>query len=204
MQTFLTAIIAFASTNIDDIFVLMALFSQVNHQTLRIKHIVVGQFVGILSLTVISFIGALGLFFVPIPWIGLLGFIPIYIGIKGLLSIKRSDEEESLEDVSLIQKQNKAAFGGATLKVAAITIGNGGDNIAIYIPIFSTSNLMETVIVFITFSILVAVWCFIGYKLTTRKLIAKHIEKNGKYFIPIIFIFLGLYILYESGTYNLL
>ncbi|MDX5476081.1 MAG: cadmium resistance transporter [Bacillaceae bacterium] len=201
MQTFLTAIIAFASTNIDDIFVLMALFSHVNHQTFRIKHIVVGQFIGILSLTVISFIGALGLFFVPVSWIGLLGLIPLYIGVKGLLSINKSDQED---DAPIIDKQNKAAFGGATLKVAAITIGNGGDNIAIYIPIFATSNIMETVIVFITFSILIAVWCFVGYILTTRRLIAKQIEMNGKYFIPIIFIFLGLYILYESGTYNLL
>ena len=179
----------------------MALFSQVNHQTFRIKHIVVGQFIGIISLTVISFIGALGLFFVPVPWIGLLGLIPIYIGVKGLLSINKSDQEE---DVPIIDKQNKAAFGGATLKVAAITIGNGGDNIAIYIPLFATSNIIETVIIFITFSMLIAIWCFVGYKLTTRKLIAKQIEKNGKYFIPIIFIFLGLYILYESGAYNLL
>ena len=131
MQTFLTAIIAFASTNIDDIFVLMALFSHVNHQTFRIKHIVVGQFIGILSLTVISFIGALGLFFVPVSWIGLLGLIPLYIGVKGLLSINKSDQED---DAPIIDKQNKAAFGGATLKVAAITIGNGGDNIAYLHP----------------------------------------------------------------------
>ncbi len=47
--------IAFASTNLDDIFILMMLFSQRNFK-FRNHHIVIGQYLGIAILTILSII----------------------------------------------------------------------------------------------------------------------------------------------------
>jgi cadmium resistance protein CadD (predicted permease) len=93
MRWLLTAIITgtvtFAATNIDDIFVLMLFFSQVNSR-LRPRHIVAGQYLGFTALVAISLLGFLGGLVVPRAWIGLLGLAPILIGVKKLRSIYRS------------------------------------------------------------------------------------------------------------------
>ncbi|MRX71220.1 transporter [Bacillus lacus] len=213
MDVLLTAIIAFVSTNIDDIFVLMALFSQLDKKSLSLKQIVAGQYAGIVFLTLVSALAAWGLFFVPVPWIGLLGLVPLYIGIKGLLQLRKHASESEPEEIGvLVAGEDPALFKGASstviasfpvIKVAAITIGNGGDNIAIYIPLFANSGLSGGLIITAVFMLLVGVWCYLGFQLVKNPIIAKGIKAGGNKLIPFVFIVLGLYIIMESETYSL-
>ena len=83
MSTVITATITFAVTNIDDIFVLMIFFSQID-QPFRRGHVVIGQYLGFVALIAVSLLGFLGSFIVPKEWIGLLGLAPIAIGIHKL------------------------------------------------------------------------------------------------------------------------
>ena len=55
MEIIITSLIAFASTNVDDIFVLMFFFGNSRYKT---KEVVIGQYVGIIALIGISFIGS--------------------------------------------------------------------------------------------------------------------------------------------------
>ena len=75
----LTGISVFVATNIDDIVILTLFFSQPN-QYLR-RHIILGQYLGFTALIGASLVGYFGGLFVPKAWIGLLGFVPIAIGI---------------------------------------------------------------------------------------------------------------------------
>jgi cadmium resistance transport/sequestration family protein len=219
MQSIITGAVAFATTNIDDIFVLMALFSQVNGHSLQIKHIITGQFLGIFTLTFLSMVGALGVFFIPASWIGFLGLVPLYLGIKWLIGLRKRDEEDvvqvskdNTEDKefngdTLALKQDKGLkilFGPSTLKVAAITFGNGGDNIAIYIPLFASGNVISALLIVIVFIILIAVWCFVGYILVNHSFIAKGIQKYGRFIIPLVFVGLGIFIMYHCGTLEII
>lgn len=52
----ITAVVAFATTNLDDIFLLMLFFSQVN-ATFRSQHIVIGQYLGFAVLVGVSVLG---------------------------------------------------------------------------------------------------------------------------------------------------
>ncbi len=206
MQEIVTGIVAFSSTNIDDIFVLMAFFSQINQGTMQVKTIVIGQYVGIIVLTILSIIGALGIFFIPASWIGFLGLIPLYIGIKGLFQLNKVEEVEEIQlnISSNLTNEGRGLFGSSTFKVAAITIGNGGDNIAIYIPLFASGNFLSGIIIFIVFMILVGVWCYLGYMLVRHRMMAVLIKKYGRVIVPFVFIGLGIFIMYHSGTFNLL
>ena len=67
------AIIAFAATNIDDIFVLTFFFAQRN---LKSWHIVLGQYLGIAALISISLIGFFARLVIPLTWISWLGLAP--------------------------------------------------------------------------------------------------------------------------------
>ena len=79
-----TAVVSFAATNIDDIFILTLFFAQRN---LRGWHIVLGQYLGLAALVAISLVGFFARFIIPETWIGLLGLVPIFIGIKKLIPI---------------------------------------------------------------------------------------------------------------------
>ena len=64
------AIVVFASTNIDDAFVLVAFFADKNF---RVRDVVIGQYAGVSTLYVVSAIAALISLIIPSSYIGLLG-----------------------------------------------------------------------------------------------------------------------------------
>ena len=110
---------AFAATNIDDIFVLMIFFSSL---TLPVRQVVLGQYIGIGLLIIISALGSLIALVVPPYAIGLLGIIPIAIGIKNLVEIGKKDKSHLRQVVQ--DKKNKSYL--SFLMVSAVTFSNGG------------------------------------------------------------------------------
>lgn len=216
ISTILTALVAFISTNIDDIFVLILFFSQRNKNT-KIYHIVLGQYLGIGLLTIISIIGALGISIISEKYIGLLGLIPIFLGVKEYLDYKRNTIEieegitnkeiEAYTNKEIIENKEKPIISffkrlinPSVIKVAGVTLANGGDNIGIYVPIFSGVSLLNILVILIIFIMLTAIWCFIAFKLVEYPFINRNIEKYKHIFVPIIFIGLGVFILIQSGT----
>lgn len=210
LLTILYALGSFIVTNIDDIFVLMLLFSQAssqakasNGQTVNMhpngnriypRDIVIGQYLGFAFLVLISLLATFGVTLIPEQWVGILGLIPIYLGVK--LFIKGEDEDEG----AILSSLNK--FNKFYLSVAFITFANGGDNIGIYVPFFSTLNNNQLVITVVTFFIMVAVWCLIGYRLAKFRYVSETLEKYGRWVIPIVFIGLGIYIMLENNTFS--
>ncbi|KRM78807.1 putative cadmium resistance transporter [Lapidilactobacillus dextrinicus DSM 20335] len=204
--TILSALGSFIVTNIDDIFVLMLLFSQASSQAkasngrtvkgnrIYPKDIVIGQYLGFALLVLISLLATFGVTLIPDQWVGLLGLIPIYLGVK--LFIKGEDEDEG----AIFSSLNK--FNKFYLSVAFITFANGGDNIGIYVPFFSTLNNNQLVITVVTFFIMVAVWCLIGYRLARFRYVSETLEKYGRWVIPIVFIGLGFYIMAENNIFS--
>ena len=81
MEILLASILAFMSTNIDDIFILILFYGNKEYKE---SEIITGQFLGIITLIVVSLIGSLIGLVLPQAYIGLLGLIPLYLGIKGI------------------------------------------------------------------------------------------------------------------------
>lgn len=209
----ISAIGAFIVTNIDDIFVLMLLFSQAKAQVktsedlkgnqtknkyISPKDIIIGQYLGFTLLVVVSLLGTFGVMLIPEKWVGLLGLIPIYLGI--MLFIKGEDEDEN----AILSSLNSGKYNSVFLSVAFITFANGGDNIGIYVPFFSTLTMNQLAVTVITFFIMVAIWCFIGYRLAAFKHVSETLENYGRWIIPIVFIGLGIYIMVENETFSTL
>lgn len=212
MSWFAAAIIAgitsFAATNIDDIVILMLFFAQVN-DTFRPRHIVVGQYLGFTALIVASLPGFFGGLIVPKAIIGLLGFVPIAIGIKHLVS--RGNQENEVQAVSdeFNRESNSPVsklanlFNPQIFNVAAVTVANGGDNIGIYLPLFASSDLPSLVVILAVFSVMVGVWSYVAYLLTRLHAIANILTRYSQALVPFVLIGLGIFILIESGSYRL-
>jgi cadmium resistance protein CadD (predicted permease) len=179
----------FVSTNIDDIFVLMLFFADHNFTPFQV---VVGQYLGIGLLVGVSIVVSLAALLVPAHIIRLLGFVPIVIGIKKLFDLRRQTSEVEQETVP----SNRSSLRWLT--VSAVTISNGGDNIGVYVPLFANSTIAEIVVIAIIFTLLVAVWCTIGYTLVKAPLIGDPLRHYGHRILPFVLIGLGIYILAEA------
>lgn len=216
ISTVLMAFVSFVSTNIDDIFILMLFFSQVN-DVMKRRHVVIGQYLGIGALTTISIIGASGVSVIPHKYVGLLGLVPIYLGIKTCVDHKKEyknigykdrqefqvDKRSKPDEIANTQGNRimtllKRFINPSIIKVFSVTLANGGDNIGIYIPLFTGMSSRGIFVTIIIFVILVALWCFIALKLAEHPFIKGNIEKYKHILVPIIFIGLGFFILMKS------
>jgi len=205
------AIIAFTATNIDDIYILLLFFSQIDINFRR-RHIIVGQYLGFILLVIASLPGFFGGLVVSREWIGLLGLLPIAIGIKQLVTREQETTEIQTITRDFTQSSSKGSIKSfllsilspQTYQVAAVTIANGGDNISIYIPLFAGKTPIGLLVILSVFFFMVGVWCVVAYLLTRLPTIAYVLSRVGKKVVPFVLIGLGLFIMYERGTFSLL
>ncbi|MHC5735425.1 cadmium resistance transporter [Nostoc sp.] len=208
---FSEGIIAFIATNIDDIIILLIFFSQVN-VNFRRRHILLGQYLGFSAIIIASLPGFFGGLVIQREWIGLLGLLPIGIGIHHL--VYKEEDTITVQTVSSDFNQPTSTnpvlsfilsiLHPQTYKVAAVTIANGGDNISIYIPLFAGHDLTSLGVILSIFFIMVGVWCAIAYFLSRQPTIANILSRYGNAVVPFVLIGLGLFIMYERGTFTLL
>ena len=166
------AIGVFAATNIDDLVVITVLLA--SKQVDR-RQLIVGQYLGILTLIAISGVAAAGLVIVPDRWVGLFGIIPLALGVRHLLH----------------HGTHGPVMVRTTLGVAGITIANGADNASVYTPIFRQEGWGGTVVYLAVFVVLVAVWIAAAAFLASRQTIAGILDRWGHRIVPIVFIVVG-------------
>jgi cadmium resistance protein CadD (predicted permease) len=143
----------------------------------------------------------------PTAWIGLLGLLPIVIGVKKLLY-----RSENLYQTELDKARNESSklsilsslFSRQTLGVAAVTFANGGDNLGIYTPLFAGSSIFRLGIFLSIFFALAGVWCYAGFLLSRHPIIAEIFSRYGRLLVPFVLVGLGVYILLESGAVTLM
>ena len=184
--TLVTALAAFVSTNVDDFFVLTVLFSQA-HGPRGVAKIVAGQYVGIGTLVALGIAGAFGAQLLAPQYIGLLGLLPIVLGIRAWVEYRRGGDDEEPQGI------------GATsvLGVAAIAISDGGDNIGVYVPVFSGFAPGDFVVT-VVFAVMTALWCRLGLALAHQPLVKEKIERYQGVLVPVVLVGLGVAILVKS------
>jgi cadmium resistance transport/sequestration family protein len=202
---------AFAATNVDDLIILLLFFAQIN-ATFRPHDVVVGAYLGFTALAALSLVGFFGGLIVSSTWIGLLGILPIVLGITQLMQQEQDDAQVQVVTPEFSGLTNRHPFVAVFMqllhpqayKVAAVTFANGGDNIGIYVPLFAASNAAALGIILIVFFLLKGVWCYAAYQLTQNPRIAYVLTQYGHSIVPFLLIGLGFFILCKNGVFKLL
>lgn len=129
----------------------------------------------------------------PDAVVRLLGLVPLALGLAGLANAVRrrgsSDDDE-------------APVSGARLdtgRVAAITIANGADNVAIYVPLFASAGGGGMALTAAIFLALVAVLLVVSWAIGSRPVVERAVERAGAYAVPVVLIALGVFILAGVG-----
>ena len=194
-QTIISAIGVYISTSIDYLIILIILFAQLS-QNKQKWQIYAGQYLGTGLLVGASLVAAYVVNFVPEAWmVGLLGLIPIYLGIRFAIVGEGEEEEEEIIERFEQSKANQLFW-----TVTLLTIASGGDNLGIYIPYFASLDWSQTLVALLVFAIGIIIFCELSRVLSSMPLISETIEKYERIVVPLVFITLGLYIMYENGT----
>ena len=191
------AIGLFVSTNLDDLFILIGFLSTPGY---RPRQIVAGQLAGIGALYAASVVLSLLALVVAPAWIGLLGVLPIVIGLKELRALLRAEPD----DDDAAAGPHAARGRGRVLAVAAMTVANGGDNLSIYTPIFATRPAPDVAVIGVVFAAMTLAWVGVAAWLTGHRTFGAPIRRVGRIATPFVLVALGAWILHEAGTFALL
>lgn len=267
-----TAIVMFTSTNIDDALLLVVYFASAaeGEEGVQKHHVWIGQTVGFTLIVLVSLVGISVGSLLPPHYAGLLGFLPLGMGLwrmrawcaKDASQTAHEDTEYHLHSTTPADEERRSCStdgsaqgdqerrleikshsidivedGGEhppcsvqedpatsspsgagakllwclssvlsihTMRITAVTVANGGDNVATYIPVLVTYNAGEILITVAVFYVMLAVWLYIASALVSFRFVAAMIDKYGAYLIPIAMVLLGLYILWSADVVALL
>ena len=193
-----TSIILYSGTAVDLLIILMLFFAKRKSRK-DIINIYLGQFLGSGSLILLSLLFAFVLNYIPSKEIlGLLGLIPIFLGLKVLL-LGESDGEAIAKEG--LRKDNKNLI----FLVAMITFAScGADNIGVFVPYFTTLNLANLIVALLTFLVMIYLLVFSAQKLAQISSVGETLEKYSRWFIAVVYLGLGIYILIENNSFNIL
>ena len=198
IQNVVTSIILYSGTAVDLLIILMLFFAKRKSRK-DIINIYLGQFLGSVSLILLSLLFAFVLNYIPSKEIlGLLGLIPIFLGLKVLL-LGDSDGEAIAKDG--LRKDNKNLI----FLVAMITFAScGADNIGVFVPYFITLNLANLIVTLLTFLVMIYLLVFSAQKLAQVPSVGEILEKYSRWFIAVVYLGLGIYILIENNSFDML
>lgn len=198
VQNVITSIILYSGTAVDLLIILMLFFAKRKSRK-DIINIYLGQFLGSVSLILLSLLFAFVLNYIPSKEIlGLLGLIPIFLGLKVLL-LGDSDGEAIAKDG--LRKDDKNLI----FLVAMITFAScGADNIGVFVPYFITLNLANLIVTLLTFLVMIYLLVFSAQKLAQVPSVGETLEKYSRWFIAVVYLGLGMYILIENNSFDML
>jgi len=203
---------AFVGTNVDNTVVAMAMVAGAPLE--RARRIAIGQIIGFVVLVVVSAAAAAVLYEFSTAVVGLLGLVPLAIGVRGLVGLARRHPGGEAEANAVpgapagAQKRRRRrpeerAVGRSLTAAALVTIAAGGDNLAVYIPLFrvgGASNIGVIVAVFMAGEALVT-WVVLSGGRHPRARGA--MERLGHVAVPILLCCVGILVLVQAGTFSL-
>ena len=190
---------AFVGTNVDNTLVVMAMVAGAPAE--RSHRIAAGQVVGFVVLVAAALAGAAVLFEFSARVVGLLGLVPLAIGLHGLVMLRSGAGSKR---TGPRPRPASRAVGRSLTAAALVTIATGGDNLAVYIPLFRVSGATRLGVIAVVFAL--------GEVVVTAVVLAggRHpgaravMDRFGAVGVPVLLCGVGVLVLATAGTFSLL
>ncbi|MCK8627837.1 cadmium resistance transporter [Fructobacillus cardui] len=194
--TLITGFFSYLGTT-SDYFVILVLLYATFCKKSQVRPIILGAYLGNALLVGTALLIGGVLKQIPAEWVlGLLGLVPVAIGLKNYFS---NEEEE--EGEAFVTKVQETPNQRIVLTVVVMTIaGCGADNLALYIPYFSLANWAALPIIFLMFTAILTICIFSAYRLAKVQKVQDLFERYGDLMQLLVYVALGIYILFDAGT----
>lgn len=183
---------AFVGTNLDNLLLLAVMYSRYQ------KHagmVTAGYFTGMILVAIVTMIiGEVG-DVIPLAYVGLLGVIPMMMGVLALWKLFRSPQPEVV---------NSAVTGGNRFAVffalISIQLSNSADSIITFSALFADSADPADYVIAPTFLVMVGVFSAVAYYSVKHPKLSQVLSRYGQYVTPFILILVGFYILGNTAS----
>jgi len=171
---------AYVATMVDNLFAFSAQLAVTPRE--RFGLVTIAQGTGVAVLVVLAVAVGSTLDVVPLRWVGLLALAPWTLAWRMWRS-RHYDISES-------------ARRGA-LTTFAVTLGLGGDNLAVWIPLLRASGVVHALALIAIFCVCQAVFVALSWGLATHPRVVSWGQHRGRYVVPWLYLVLGAVILFE-------
>ncbi|SOE56829.1 Cadmium resistance protein CadD, predicted permease [Burkholderia sp. OK233] len=199
----LLAVAAYAATNIDNLFVLLAFLAETGGQRRRV---IAGQFAGSLILIAGSILLAALLTRLPPGYVGLLGLLPIGVGLSKAWARFRSGNADQVQEAQVAARTRSpatpatAGAGSSWWTVACVAVANGSDNLAVYVPLYASHSHSEGMFISLVFIVMIGLWCAGAVWLVEHPLLGAPIRRYGTALLPLILLVIGVSVIVQNDT----
>lgn len=196
INNLITATIAFLATDIDDLVIMFTFYMTAKTTNPKIKQnhpvlkIFSGELIAYLVILLLSDVASYGLRLFPKAFTNGLGAVPLFMGIKILWDLHEEHNHK--------RKSTAKNIGIITLpSILSICLADGGDNLGVYIPLFSSLSMEDLLGINIYLLALMAIWCVVGFLLSKLNGLNKVFQKYGSLITGTILIILGFILIFK-------
>jgi cadmium resistance protein CadD (predicted permease) len=186
------AIGAFLATNLDNLTLLVALLARYRSRT---SNVVAGYVACMLFVGLISFGIGKAADIVPVRYLGLLGLIPVSIGVVGIIKLLRTRGQGPATEETPIDGAKSAFFASLLTQ-----LGNVGDTIVTFSILFADSSPLADILVIFTLGAMTASFVIVAIYAIRHPAVSHWIERYAHRVTPFILIIVGAYILTNTAT----
>ena len=181
---------AYAATNLDNLTLLVVLLSTYRDRSLAV---IAGFATGALIIGLASFVigGAAGT--APVEYLGLLGIVPITLGVIGIGRLFRNGGDRETDPGPQVRRN-------AFLATMLTQLGNGADTIVTLAALFADSMPAADILIVFTLLATATLFVLIGAYAVSRPALVTVIDKHAHRVTPFILVFVGGYIFANTAS----
>ena len=180
---------AYASTNLDNLLVLVALLAAPG---LERRFVIAGHAAGVVTVTAAIAVLALLPEFAEPRHVGFLGLIPLAVGGYQLFGLLRGG---GLPADERPPQQPGSGFGQAF----SLHISGSADTLAVFGPLLMDTSPAARPAMGLTFLVSAALMALAGLAIAGRRPVASALSRGGAWTAPVIMILVGIYVLADTA-----
>lgn len=180
---------AFMATNLDNLVLMIGLFGRYSD---RRHEVLFGYLAGMLIIAAVTFyVGKLA-GSAPVQYLGLLGVVPVLIGLTEIVRLFRNKG---------VVHDPVVPGAGSTAVVATLLaqLGNSTDTIITYSVLFSDANDLADYLVLLSFAGMASLLALVAYLALRHPWLSRPVQLYGHYITPLILITVGMFVLSNTA-----
>ena len=177
--TVLVAVVAFVGTMTDNFIAFSAQMALTEPARRRRAH--VGQFVALLAVVAGAALIGASLGDVPLRWVGVLALVPLALAVNRWRHPRRGPRKT--------RRGSIATF--------LLTVAFGGDNFAVWIPLFRAGGLRNGAVTATVFLLADVVFLVLAGAVADRARVAAFTQRRGPALVPILYVALAVVVAWE-------
>ena len=183
---------AYLATNLDNFTLLVSLLARYRGRTVFVS---LGYLSSMMVLGFVAFWIGEAADQAPVEYLGLLGLVPISVGIAGLVRLYRNETVDAGNTVKAV------ASGQAVFLATFFTqLGNGADTIVTFGVLFADSKAAADPLIISTMALMAASFVLAGVYGVRHRLVSDWVGRYAHRVTPFILIFVGAYVIVNTAT----